>query len=255
MKTYFASDFHLGVPGKYSSQEREKQLVRWLDEISKDAQEIFLVGDLFDFWFEYKEVIPKGYTRFLGKLAELRDAGIPIQFFTGNHDMWMFRYFEDEFGIPIHRQPILREINGKTFLIGHGDGLGPGDYGYKVLKHIFANPFLQWMFARVHPNFGIGLARFWSGRSRSIHPPNAKFLGPDQEWLIVYLNAELERKPADFYLFGHRHLPIDHVLKNGKSRYINLGEWLHYNSYAVFDGENLELRFFENPQGQVFGQL
>jgi UDP-2,3-diacylglucosamine hydrolase len=253
-KIYFASDFHLGVPGKYSSRERELQIVRWLDEIRQDAQEIFLVGDLFDFWFEYKAVIPKGYTRFLGKLAELRDAGIPIHFFTGNHDMWMFRYFEEEFGIPIHRKPLLREFNGKTFLIGHGDGLGPGDHGYKMLKHIFASPFFQWLFARVHPNFGVGVAQFWSGRSRSANPPEEHFLGADKEWLLIYANEQLERQPADYYVFGHRHLPIDCVLNNGKSRYINLGEWLFNNSYGVLDGENLELRFFENPEGKIYGQ-
>ena len=137
-KVYFASDFHLGIDGRLTSGEREKQIVRWLEYIREDAAAIYLVGDVFDFWFEYTTVVPKGYVRLLGKLAELRDQGIPIYFFTGNHDMWIFRYFEEEMGIPTYRKPIRREIMGKQFLIGHGDGLGPGDYGYKRIKKVFA---------------------------------------------------------------------------------------------------------------------
>ena len=164
-KTYFASDFHLGINARLSSLDRERQICRWLDLVSQDAEAIYLVGDVFDYWFEYKSVIPKGFSRILGKLAEVRDKNIPIYFFTGNHDMWMFRYFEDELGIPIYRQPIIREIHGKTFFIGHGDGLGPGDYGYKMIKKIFANKTCQWLFARLHPNFGLWLMNFFSGKS------------------------------------------------------------------------------------------
>ncbi len=253
MNTYFASDFHLGVKGKLSSAERERQIVRWLDLVSKDAEAIYLVGDVFDFWFEYKTVIPKGYVRLLGKLAELRDGGLPIYYFTGNHDMWMFQYFEEELGIPTYRQPIVRDIHGKTFFIGHGDGLGPGDHGYKLLKKVFANPFCQWLFARLHPNFGIGLASFFSGKSRSLYPEAPAFLGEENEWLVAYANRKLDITPADYYIFGHRHLPIHHILKNGKSHYINLGEWLYATSYAVFDGKEVEIRFFENEKGVVWG--
>lgn len=252
-KIYFASDFHLGIDARTSSVERERQLVRWLDQIGRDAREIYLVGDIFDFWFEYSTVIPKGHVRLLGKLAELRDNDVPIHFFTGNHDMWMFRYFEEEMGIPIHRGPVFREWNGKRFLIGHGDGLGPGDHGYKMLKKVFANPLCQWLFARLHPNFGIGLARYWSGKSRKAKALPPAFLGEDKEWLIAYAERKLESKDIDFFIFGHRHLPIDHVLKNGKSRYINLGEWMNFNSYAVFDGEDVQLKFFENADGKVYG--
>lgn len=253
-KVYFASDFHLGVDARLSSREREQQIVRWLEQIRKDAEAIYLVGDVFDFWFEYRTVVPKGCLRLLGKLAELRDAGIPIYFFTGNHDMWMFRYFEEELGIPIYRQPIEREIMGKSFLIGHGDGLGPGDYGYKFIKKVFANPFCQWLFERLHPNFGIRLANFWSGKSRGAAKSDiGRFLGEENEWLIAYCNRKLEHKHRDYFIFGHRHLPIDHALKNGKSRYINLGDWLHYSSYAVFDGSKLEIKFFENDNGKIFG--
>ena len=251
-KIYFASDFHLGIDAKHTSVERERQIVRWLDIIKTDAAEIYLVGDVFDFWFEYKTVIPKGYIRLQGKLAELRDAGIPIYFFIGNHDMWMFKYFEEELGIPIYRKPIVRELFGKTFFIGHGDGLGPGDHGYKFIKKVFANPVCQWLFARLHPNFGIGLANYWSRKSRESNKIETEFYGEAKERLVAYANRKLDVQYADYYIFGHRHLPIDYMLKNAKSRYINLGEWMNYNSYAVFDGEKLEIKFFENEGGKVF---
>ena len=244
-KIFFASDFHLGDSDKDTNREREATIIRWLDSIESEAQEIYLMGDLFDFWFEYKSVIPRGYVRLLGKLAALRDKDIPIFFFTGNHDMWMFDYFEKELGIPVIKKPIKKELLGKKFFLGHGDGLGPGDHGYKFLKKVFANPICQWLFARLHPNFGFGLARFWSGKSRSANPPIEKFHGAEKEWLILFSEEQVTREYADYLIFGHRHLPIDHKLKNGKSRYINLGEWMNFNSYAVFDGENVELKFFE----------
>ena len=255
MATYFASDFHLGVDARLSSAEREKQIVRWLDQIADKADAIYLVGDLFDFWFEYATVVPKGYTRLLGQLAALRDAGIPIYFFTGNHDMWMFGYFEQELGIPIYRSPIIREIDGKKYYIGHGDGLGPGDYGYKFIKQVFANPLSQWMFARLHPNFGIRLAQYFSGSSRQSNPSPQVFLGEEQEWLAVYAQQKIEQIPdIDYFIFGHRHLPIDFLLRNGRSRYLNLGEWLYHNSYIVAEQGQVQHLFFENKQGRVFGR-
>ncbi len=251
-KWYFASDFHLGVDARLTSREREKQIVRWLEQIRHDAAAIYLVGDVFDFWYEYRTAIPKGYSRLLGKLAELRDDDIPIYFFTGNHDMWMFRYLDDEMGIPIYRKPIVEEIAGKQFFIGHGDGLGPGDYGYKFIKKIFANKFCQWLFRWLHPDIGIGLANFWSGRSRDHQDPAEEhFLGEEKEWLLAYCKRKLETISADFFIFGHRHLPIDYTLNATGSRYINLGEWLHFNSYAVFDGEQLRLAFFETEPVRV----
>jgi len=250
-KIYFASDFHLGVAAAESSAQRERRIVRWLDLIKADAEQIYLVGDIFDFWFEYKFVVPKGYVRLLGKLAELRDLGIEIFFFTGNHDMWMFDYFEKELDIPTYRQPIVRELYGKSFFIGHGDGLGPGDTGYKILKKIFNFPLNKWLFARLHPNFGVGLANYWSNRSRKSQPSENYFLGKEKEWLLAYANRKLDQVQADYFVFGHRHLPIDHTLKNGTSRYINLGDWLHHYSYAVFDGNEVEVKFFET-EGVVF---
>lgn len=255
MATYFASDFHLGVDARLSSAEREKQIVRWLDQIAGKADAIYLVGDLFDFWFEYATVVPRGYTRLLGQLAALRDAGIPIYFFTGNHDMWMFGYFEQELGIPIYRSPIIREIDGRKYFIGHGDGLGPGDYGYKFIKQVFANPLSQWLFARLHPNFGIRLAQHFSGSSRQANPSPQVFLGEEQEWLVVYAQQKIEQIPdIDYFIFGHRHLPIDFLLRNGHSRYLNLGEWLYHNSYVVAEQGQVQHLFFENEQGRIFGR-
>ncbi|MEY3053169.1 MAG: hypothetical protein RLY31_2954 [Bacteroidota bacterium] len=253
-RTYFASDFHLGADGRLSSREREIQLVRWLDGIAADAEALYLVGDVFDYWFEYRRVVPKGFNRLFGRLASLRDGGLPIYFFTGNHDMWMFRYLEEEFGIPIYREPVLRTIQGKNFLIGHGDGLGPGDYGYKLIKHVFAHPMSRWMFTRLHPDMGLWLMRFFSGTSRSANPAASELLSVERERLISYCEEASRRQDIDYFVFGHRHLPIDYRLQNGTSRYINLGDWLTFNSYGVFDGDDLVLRFFEHDAGRVFGR-
>ena len=244
-KIYFASDFHLGVPNYEASLDREKKLIRWLDQIKTDAAEIYLMGDLFDFWFEYKSVVPKGFVRLLGKLAELTDSGIKINLFTGNHDMWMFDYLSKELNVTIYRDPIQREYNGKKFYLGHGDGMGPGDHGYKFIKKVFSNSLCQWLFARLHPNFAFGLANYLSGKSRlSTGTTDETFLGDDKEWLIIYCKEILSKEFFDYFLFGHRHLPLD-VRLNDKSRYINLGDWVRYFTYAVFDGEKLELKKFE----------
>ena len=244
-KIYFASDFHLGVPNADASLEREKRIVRWLDIIKEDAEEIWLLGDLFDFWFEYKTVAPRGYVRFLGKLAEISDSGIAIHVFTGHHDMWIFDYLPEATGITLHREPLDREWNGKKFLIGHGDGLGPGDHGYKFIKKVFANKFCQWLFKWIHPDVGIGIANFFSGKSRVANDDYDKvYLGDDKEWLAIYAKEILEKKHYNYFIFGHRHLPID-IQVGPQSRYINLGEWINYNSYAVFDGNELLMKYFE----------
>ena len=244
-KIYFASDFHLGIPNNLQSNEREKIIVAWLDKVKIDAKEIYLVGDLFDFWFEYKYTVPKGCIRFLGKIAELVEHGIQFHLFTGNHDMWMFDYLEKEFGITINRKPITKEINDKIFLIGHGDGLGPGDKKYKIIKRFFANKLCQWLFARLHPNFGFSIAHYWSKKSREKEMlGNHDFLGENKEWLIIYANEILKKRHVDYFIFGHRHLPIEHKL-NEKSTYINLGDWIKHYTYGVFDGEKLTLENFD----------
>ena len=240
-KIYFASDFHLGVPTYEKSLEREHRIVRWLDSIRNDAEELYLLGDVFDFWFEYRTVVPRGFVRLLGKLAELSDSGIKIHYFTGNHDMWTFDYLEKELNVTIYRAPIERVYNSKTFYIGHGDGLGPGDHGYKFIKKIFASKICQWLFARLHPNFGIGIANYFSKKSRiATGTTDEKFLGEEKEWLVIYSKEILAKKHFDYLIFGHRHLPLD--IKINDSRYINLGDWIQYFTYGVFDGENFELK-------------
>lgn len=243
-KVFFASDFHLGVPTHQLSIEREKKIIRWLKSIEDEASAIFLVGDIFDFWFEYKYTIPKGFIRIQGKLAELRDKGIPIYMFTGNHDMWMFSYFSKELGIPIFREPQEVSIAGKKFLVGHGDGLGPGDYVYKVIKQVFANRLCQWVFSVTPSWIGMGIAHYWSKRSRlANNRKKEEFLG-DQEWLLQYCKQIEKDSHFDYYIFGHRHLPLD-IQVTDSSRYINLGEWVNFSTYAVFDGSEIKLAEFE----------
>lgn len=243
---YFLSDFHLGVPNHAASLKREKHIVQFLSAIQKDAAAIFIVGDLFDFWYEYRKVVPKGFVRILGKMAELTDMGIPVYFFVGNHDMWMSGYFENELNIPVYYEPREFEFNGKKFLIGHGDGLGPGDRGYKFLKKVFRNKACQWLFGLLPPYLGMSIAHWSSKSSRAATGENeAQFLGEDREWLITYCKEVLQKKHFDFFIFGHRHLPIDFPL-NGGSRYINLGDWLRYYSYAVFDGQQIALKYEPN---------
>ncbi|WP_235299215.1 UDP-2,3-diacylglucosamine diphosphatase [Portibacter marinus] len=250
---YFASDFHLGTDGALTSEEREKKLVRFFDEISKDANTIYLLGDIFDYWFEYNRVIPKGYVRILGKIAHLRDSGIKIEIFTGNHDIWMFRYFEDEFNIPVHKNPIRVTHNDKSFFLGHGDGLGPGDKKYKTIKKIFTNPVLQKMYGAIHPNIGLRIMRKLSKKSREkTHMEELEFLGPDREWLVRFCETYIKNNTVDYFVFGHRHLPIDYLLSDQKTRYINLGDWLTQYSYARFDGNELNLLFFENEEGKIY---
>jgi len=243
-KIYFASDVHLGLPDYKESLVREKRFVQWLDRIKHDAREIVLLGDIFDFWFEYKRAIPRGFTRFLGKLCELTDSGIPVHFFTGNHDMWIFDYLPEETGVILHKEPIVKEYYGKKFYLAHGDGLGPGDNSYKLLKKIFASRFSQWLFARFHPNVGIWIANTWSTHSRYSRETKP-FEGEDKEWLILYSKKLLKSQDFDYMVYGHRHLPMDLKIKEN-TRYINLGDWITNFTYAVFDGEKMELKKFED---------
>ena len=243
-KIYFLSDFHLGAPNATESLVREKRIIRFLDEIKKDASEIFILGDLFDFWYEYKKVIPKGYVRILGRLAEITDNGIPIHFFVGNHDMWMKDYFQKELNIPVYFEPNEFIYSGKKFLIGHGDGLGPGDSGYKLIKKIFRNKACQWFFGILPPYIGMGIAGYFSRKSRAqTGMTDEVFLGEDKEWLILYSKEILQKKHYDYFVFGHRHLPLD-VKLSDKSRYLNLGDWIKYDSYAEFDGNDMFLKYY-----------
>lgn len=244
-KIYFLSDFHLGAPNHTDSLVREKKIVEFLSLIQKDASAIFLLGDMFDFWYEYKRVVPKGYVRVLGKLAEIADSGIPLHFFVGNHDMWMNGYFEQELGIPVYHEPKAFQLGGKKFLIGHGDGLGPGDHGYKFIKKLFRNRVSRFLFGALHPRLGIAIAHYFSRKSReATGQAEEKFLGEDREWLIQYCRDVLKTEFYDYFVFGHRHLALDFDLENG-SRYINLGDWIRYFSYAEFDGEKMALKYWK----------
>jgi len=240
-KVYFASDNHLGAPSFVASRSREKKFVAWLDFVKTDAEAIFLMGDLFDFWFEYKSVVPKGFTRTLGKLAELTDSGIPVYYFVGNHDLWMNGYFEEELNIPVYHKAQKLKINDKAFFIGHGDGLGPGDLGFKRMKKVFTNPISQWLFKWVHPDLAVPFAQHLSVNNKIISgDADATFLGEDKEWLVQYCKRKLTEQHFDHFIFGHRHLPLEIPL-NASSTYTNLGDWITYFTYAVFDGETLTL--------------
>ena len=244
-KIYFASDAHFGLQGPDESLPREKLFVKWLEKIRNDASEIYLLGDIFDFWFEYRRVVPRGYTRVLGKIAELTDNGIPVHFFTGNHDIWVFDYLPVETGMIIHKGPHIAELHGKKFYMAHGDGLDEADKGFRIMRRIFTNPTLQWLFARLHPNFAIWFGHKWSHRSRYSKELITPFQGEDKEEHMIFANRMLEKQHFDYFVFGHRHIPLDLPLKNQTSRYINLGDWLWHFSYAVFDGNTMEVRKYE----------
>jgi len=241
-KIYFASDNHLGAPDYNSSLKREKHFVQWLDFIKKDAQEIFLLGDLFDFWFEYKKVVPKGFVRVLGKIAEIIDNGTPIHYFVGNHDLWMNDYFQMELGVKVYRSPKDFNIMKKTFYIGHGDGLGPHDKGYKIMKRVFSNSFAKILYRLIHPDIGIRLGQYFSQKNKiTSRDKDVNFLGDDNEWLAKYSRKKLQEKHRDYFIFGHRHLPIQIEL-NETSKYINLGDWINHYTYGVFDGNKFETK-------------
>ncbi len=239
---YFASDHHFGAPTAEASLVREKKFVAWLDSIENDLEELFILGDLFDFWFEYKQVVPKGFVRVLGKLAQLSDKGITIHFFVGNHDLWMKDYLQKELGIKVYFKPEVFTFSGKTFFIGHGDGLGPNDKGYKRMKKVFTNPIAKFFFKWLHPDLGVGLAKYLSVKNKLISgDEDIHFLGEDKEWLVQYCKRKLETKHYDYFLFGHRHLPMKIKLQENTT-YINTGDWINHYTYAQFDGETLSLK-------------
>lgn len=245
-KIYFLSDFHLGAPDFSSSLIREKKIVAFLESIRHNAQQIIIVGDVFDFWYEYKTVVPKHFVRLLGKLAEITDSGIPVILFAGNHDMWMRGYFQTELNIPVYFEPRTFNWNNKKFYVGHGDGLGPGDHGYKFIKRIFRNKFCQWLFGQMHPTLGMGIANYFSRRSRKkTGSSDAFFLGEENEWLIIYSREMLSKEHYDYFIFGHRHLPLT-IKLNDNAEYINLGDWITYFTYAVFDGNTVQIKKWQD---------
>lgn len=245
-KIYFVSDVHLGAPAFTDNHEREKRFARWLDSISNDVQELYLMGDIFDFWWEYKKVVPRGFTRILGRIANFTDRGIPVHFFTGNHDLWVFDYLPSELGVIVHRNEVIRQFGSKKFFLAHGDGLDAGDVGYNRLKKIFTNKKLQWWYSRLHPNLALHIAHKWAGSSRK-----AKLKKKEEEFNVnkdgMYKFAQnyLTEEPIDYFIFGHRHVMAD-IQMNEKTRFVLLGDWIKNFSYGVFDGTNFELKVFND---------
>ncbi len=247
-KTIFFSDVHLGIDAAYPSRVREQMLVNWLQTHCSDASALYIVGDLFDFWHEYRMVVPKGFTRLLGQLAHMRDQGIDIHFFTGNHDLWVKDYFQEELGLIVHTKPIQVSIGRHDFFIGHGDGLGPADRGYKLMKKVFTNPICQWAFRWLHPDLGIRLALACSRRSRGSLPEREfRWNGEKNEWLALYCQRKISQGiTPDFFVFGHRHLAVDWQLNETESRYINLGDWMYHFTWVEYDGQQLSYHFLED---------
>ena len=250
-KIYFISDIHLGAPALKNNRERELAFVDWLNQIKEDASHLFLMGDIFDFWFEYKTVVPRGFTRTLGKIAEIADSGVEVHLFTGNHDGWIFDYLPSELGVILHRNEFKTELGGKKFYLAHGDGLDKTDKGYLLLKKMFTSKTLQWLFARIHPNFAISLGRHWSKHSRiSKGITGEGFKGINNEGMYIFAQSILHNETFDYFIFGHRHVMIDSPIGEN-SRYINLGDWIHHFSYGVFDGNDFELKQYnyQGPRG------
>ena len=243
-KIYFVSDVHLGAPALKNNHEREMLFVRWLDEIKEDVSELYLVGDIFDFWYEYKKVVPRGFTRVLGRIADLTDRGIPVHFFTGNHDVWVFDYLPTETGVILHTNEYITELGGKKFFLAHGDGLDAGDKGYLLLKKIFTSKTLQWLFSRIHPNFALGLGHTWSKSSRLAKMDSEEEFKVKNEGMYKFAESFLEKEWVDYFIFGHRHKMVD-VEMNKNVHFILLGDWIKHFSYGVFDGEKFELKTYK----------
>lgn len=252
-KVIFLSDLHLGVDARLTSQERERRVTTWLLSIASDISHLYLLGDIFDHWYEWREVIPAGYSRWWSTLSQLVDLGVDVQVHVGNHDLWQYSYITREFGIPIYREPQDISHHGYKIHLAHGDGLGPGDKGYKLFKKIMTNRLAQWMLSRLHPNFTIAIMRRLSHKSREHGPADAQWMGPGREWLAQYAESCQQQRERDYYIFGHRHLPVMHVLKDGHSIYVNLGDWLHYETYGVLDSDGLRLESHLDQKPHIYG--
>jgi UDP-2,3-diacylglucosamine hydrolase len=243
-KIYFVSDVHLGAPALKNNREREMLFVRWLDEIKHDVAELYLLGDIFDFWYEYKKVVPRGFTRILGRIADLTDRGIPVHFFTGNHDVWVFDYLPEELGVTLHRAEFITQIHDKKFFLAHGDGLDISDKGYLLLKKIFVNKKLQWLFSRLHPNFALTIAHNWSKSSRLAKMGLEEEFKVKNEGLYKFAEVFMQKEPVDYFIFGHRH-QMANIAMNSKTNFVVLGDWITNYSYGVFDGEKFELKKYK----------
>lgn len=240
---YFLSDAHLGSLAIEHGRMQERRLVRFLDSIKTKASAIYFLGDMFDFWCEYKYVVPKGHTRFLGKVSELTDMGVEVHYFIGNHDMWTYGYLEKECGVIVHRKPVTTEIYGKVFFLAHGDGLGDPDAKFKILRKIFHNKTCQWLFNSIHPRWGMAVGLNWAKNSRLKHPDGQEppFMGENKEHLVLYTKEYMKTHDnIDYFIYGHRHIELDLMLSR-KTRMIIVGDWIRQFTYVVYDGEHIFL--------------
>ncbi len=240
--TYFIADVHLGLRvGNW--EEREAEFAKFLLSLPKNTKTLYLLGDIFDFWYEYKYVIPRGYTRTLGALATLRDSGVEIFLFKGNHDVWTYNYFEQELGMTPLEQPSVVEIDNKTFCLGHGDGLGKTPFGFRAIRTVFHSKFLQFLFSTIHPRWAFALGHSWSKHSRLAKTDNGKgerylFKG-EGEPLFIFAEEFARTRHIDYFIFGHFHTPTLLKLPSGAEFHI-LGEWIHSCQYLIWDGTSLK---------------
>ncbi|WP_294176296.1 UDP-2,3-diacylglucosamine diphosphatase [uncultured Coprobacter sp.] len=244
-KIYFLSDLHLGARTLKNPLENERRVVRWFDSVKEDASAIYLMGDILDYWYEYKTVVPRGFTRFFGKVAELTDKGIDVHWFIGNHDIWIFDYLPGELGVKVHYAPEIVDLNGKTFYLAHGDGLGDTPLTFRFIRSVFHNRLCQMLYSAIHPRWTVAFAHKWSSHSRQ--NGNCKdYCGEDNEYLVRYAKEYLEKSSVhiDFFVFGHRHIMLDLMIRRD-SRVIILGDWINYFSYAVLEGDQMRLEQFE----------
>ena len=250
---YFLSDAHLGSLAIEHGRMQERRLVRFLDSIKHKAAAVYLLGDMFDFWYEWKYTVPKGYTRFLGKISELTDLGVEVHYFTGNHDIWMYGYLEKECGVILHKQPLTTEIYDKVFFLDHGDGLGDPDKNFKIIRRIFHNRTCQRLFSMLHPRWAMAFGLTWAKHSRlkraeGKEPP---YMGEDKECLVLYTKEYMKTHPdVDYFIYGHRHIELDLMLSH-KARMIILGDWIRQFSYVIFDGEHLFLSEYVEGESQM----
>ncbi len=241
---YFIADAHLGSWAVSHHRTQERRLVRFLDDIKNKAGAVYMLGDMFDFWYEWRRVVPRGFTRFLGKISELTDLGVEVHYFIGNHDIWAFDYLNRECGVVLHREPLTTELYGKEFFIAHGDGMGDPKKSFHIIRSIFHNKTCQWMFSRLlHPNVAMRFGLTWARHSRlkreeGEEPP---YMGEDKEYLVLFTKEYKKTHPnIDFFIYGHRHIELDLVLSRD-TRMLVLGDWITQFTYARWDGEHLTL--------------
>ena len=240
---YFISDAHLGCRAIEHQRTQQRRLTRFLDQIKDKAEAVYMLGDMFDFWFEYRQVVPRGFTRFLGKVSELTDSGVEVHWFVGKHDMWMTDYLECECGVTIHREPCLVEIYGKEFYLSHGHhvDIAPGDWRTRLMFRMFESTFVRRMATLIHPDLFVDFGLNWARHSRMRHMAQGEepYKGEHDERMVTFAKQYLATHPSvNYFLFGHRHIELDLMLTH-ECRLLILGEWYSHFTYVSFDGSTL----------------